>query len=674
MPRSHWRGLASDPVARQAPARSFAAVLVALSLAGSADLARAGSLDPAVAARLDRPAQFAQRPIAVIVELDGRPDVASIVATLKTRPNSERPGALAAALQTAFARTSPSVRAALARAGAMQVEPLWISHAFAAQVPPSAMRQLAAEPGVARIALDMQLKAPVRASANSMRAALRRERPDPLSRSRAVTPAMSDPVSWRGELPSHLNALGAAAYWQRGITGKGVVVAVVDSGVDAREAPLMAKFRGGPHDWFDPYGQREQPFDAVGHGTHVAYVIAGGTAIDGGPPVGVAPHAQWIAARIYDDSGIGRMSAVHRTYQWLLDPDGRPETADAPDIVNNSWGLPQTVGRCEREFARDFDVLRAAGIHVVFAAGNDGPSPDTSMSPANNPGVLAVGALTADGKVADQSGRGPSACDGGAYPQAYAPGVDVESIDAAGRVLGEPLRVTGTSFAAALASGVLALLASEDRSKPLAQRERDLAAALASTGSVPGQGSKSPTALAWRPELGGGESLEINAQTLRAVLPWTARLARIEIEARPARGQLETLSAERVRYVADRTADVGAASFTIVAHTADERQWRIAVEPQPGVPGAAVASRRLSLATRGSEPIELSRTQLAGEAAFTKVQASQTIRGGRVDVQDDGTVRYTPRTGFRGVDQFVCTLLADDGAARGRVQVAVTVR
>jgi len=658
-------------VARRVFARTGTGALLGLALAGGAHAA--GTIDPALLARLDRPAQAAQRPIAVILELDGRPDVAAIAPTLAARRPGERPGALAATLRAAFDRSALKVRAALDRSGAMQVEPLWISHAFAAQLPPNAVRQLAAEPGVARIYLDMQLKAPVRAPASSRRAVLKRELPD-ATRSRAAAPVMADPASWRGELPSHLNALGAAAYWQRGVTGKGVVVAVVDSGVDSREAPLMAKFRGGPHDWFDPYSQRAQPYDGVGHGTHVTYVIAGGTAIEGGSPVGVAPHAQWIAARLYDDGGIGRLSAVHRTYQWLLDPDGRPETADAPDIVNNSWGLPQTVGRCEREFARDFDVLRAAGIHVVFAAGNDGPSPDTSMSPANNPGVLAVGALTADGKVADQSGRGPSACDGGAYPQAYAPGVDVESIDAAGRVLGEPLRVTGTSFAAALASGVLALLASEDPTKPLAQRERDLAAALASTGSVPGQGSKSPTALAWRPELGGGDRFEINAQTLRAVLPWTARLARIEIEARPARGQLETLSAERVRYVADRTADVGAASFTIVAHTADERQWRIAVEPQPGVPGAAVASRRLSLATRGSEPIELSRTQLAGETAFTKVQASQTIRGGRVHVQDDGTVRYTPRTGFRGVDQFVCTLLADDGAARGRVHVAVTVR
>jgi subtilisin family serine protease len=670
--RQRWRSRTSDPVVSRRFARVRAVALFTLMLVGGAVVARAGTLDPAVAARLDRPAQAAQRPIAVIIELEGRPDLARIATTVNGLPAGDRPGALALALRSAFERSATNVRTALDHAGAMQIEPLWIAHGFAAQLPPSAVRRLAAQPGVARITLDMQLRAPVRAAPTSMRAVVKRERP--AAPSQIYAPPMVDPVAWRGELPSHLNAVGAAAYWQRGVTGKGIVVAVVDSGVDGRDVPLMAKFRGGPHDWFDPYAQRARPFDGVGHGTHVAYVIAGGAATEGGPPVGVAPHSQWIAARIYDDAGLGRLSALHRTYQWVLDPDGRPETADAPAIVNNSWGLPQTVGRCEREFARDFDALRAAGIHVVFAAGNDGPAANTSMSPANNPGVLAIGALTADGKVADQSGRGPSACDGSAYPQAYAPGVNVESIDAAGRVLGEPLRVTGTSFAAALASGVLALLASEDPARPLVQREHDLANALASSDKLPELAKRSPTALTWRPDLGAGDRLEINAQTLQAVLPWTARLLRVEIEARPMSGQIETLSADRVRYVADQAADSKAGSFTLVAHTADKRSWRIVVEPQFGASASTVASRRVSLATRGSEPIELTRAQLAGETAYESIRASQTIRGGRVDVHDDGSVRYTPRTGFRGVDQFVCTLLAADGAARERVQVAVTVR
>jgi subtilisin family serine protease len=634
--------------------------------------AHAGSLDPALAARLKRSAALAQRPVAVIVELDDKPDLAALAASLAARPAGERPGALAAALRSTFERGAPAVRAALERAGALQIEPLWVSHAFAAQLPPKTVAQVAAAPGVARVYADVQLKAPVRAAGASMHAPLKRRRDETKAPKPALAAAPIDPAAWRGELPAHLSALGVAAYWQRGVTGKGVVVAVVDSGVDAHEAPLMASFRGGRGDWFDPFGQHTRPFDASGHGTHVAYVIAGGAGIDGGPPVGVAPHARWIAARIYDDHGIGSVSAVHRVYQWLLDPDGRPETADAPHIVNNSWGLPQTVGRCETEFARDFAALRAAGIHVVFAAGNEGPEPNTSMSPANNPGVLAVGALTAEGKVADQSGRGPSACGGDAYPHLLAPGVEIESVDAAGRVLGEPLRVTGTSFAAALASGMLALIAAESPAAALDERERRLAAALAS--SLTGPAPTSPTALAWRPALGASGRFDIDARALQRVLPWTAKLFRLEIEERPARGTLETLTADRLRYVADGAAVAKPAPFTIVAHTADGRRWRIAVEPQAAPRAESVALRRLSVATRPAEPLQLSRAQLAGDTAFDAIRASQTIRGGRVDVGDDGSVRYTPRAGFRGVDQFVCTLLAADGSARERVQVAVVVR
>jgi subtilisin family serine protease len=646
---------------------------------GSLPSALAGTIDPALAARLNRPAPQAQRPVAVIVELDNRPDLAALAAGLQARPVRERPGALARDLRAAFDHRAGHVRAALERAGAMQVEALWLAHAYAALLPPKAVAALATEPGVARIRADMQLKAPVRGRDVSMRAALKRRNADARNaagEARSAAPAAVDPVAWHAELPAHLNALGAASWWQRGVTGKGVVVAVVDSGVESREAPVMAAFRGGRADWFDPYRQRTRPFDASGHGTHVAYVIAGSAAVAGGPPVGVAPHARWIAARIYDDAGIGSVSAVHRAYQWALDPDGRPDTADAPQIVNNSWGLPQTLGRCDSEFARDFAALRAAGIHVVFAAGNEGPAPGTSISPANNPGVLAVGALGPDGRVLDQSGRGPSACDGAPYPRVHAPGVDIESVDAAGRVLGEPLRVTGTSFAAALASGMLALLASENPGANVDQRERMLEAALSADAAAAAPG-RSPTALAWRPTLGASGRFELDAGALQRVLPWTAKLARIEIESGPSRGRLETFSADRLRYsaaAADGADPSAPAPFTIVAHTADGRRWRVAVEPQAPAREAAVAQRRLSVATRGGEAVHLTRAQLAGDGTFDAVRASQTVRGGQVDVRDDGSVLYTPRAGFRGVDQFVCTLLAADGAPRERVQVAIMVR
>ena len=64
-------------------------------------------------------------------------------------------------------------------------------------------------------------------------------------------------------------------------------------------------------------------------------VIVGGDA--GGTSIGMAPGARWIAAKIFNDSGTATSTAIHLAFQWLLDPDHDPATADAPNIVNGSW-------------------------------------------------------------------------------------------------------------------------------------------------------------------------------------------------------------------------------------------------------------------------------------------------------------------------------------------------
>ena len=85
----------------------------------------------------------------------------------------------------------------------------------------------------------------------------------------------------------------------------------------------------------------------------------------------MAPGARFIAARVFNDSGVSTDSAVHLAFQWLLDPDGNPATDDAPDVVNASWGA--LLATCDREFEPDLQALRAAHILPVFAAGNSGP-------------------------------------------------------------------------------------------------------------------------------------------------------------------------------------------------------------------------------------------------------------------------------------------------------------
>src|SRR5262249_4316300 len=126
---------------------------------------------------------------------------------------------------------------------------------------------------------------------------------------------------------------------------------------------------------------------------------------------------------IFNDRGTASSTAIHLGFQWLLDPDGNPATADAPDVVNDSWTM--SSGGCNLAFQPDLRSLRAAGILPVFAAGNDGPLAGTVSSPGNNPEAFAVGATDNADAPYPYSSRGPSPCAGATAPKLAAPGVDV---------------------------------------------------------------------------------------------------------------------------------------------------------------------------------------------------------------------------------------------------------
>jgi bacillopeptidase F len=187
-------------------------------------------------------------------------------------------------------------------------------------------------------------------------------------------------------------------------------------------------------------------------------LMVGGNA--GGFDIGVAPDALWIAAKVFNDARQSDLAKLHQGFQWVLDPDGDTSSADAPAIVNNSWNLQSTVDQCNQEFAPDITALRAAGIAVVFAAGNYGPDEATSASPANDLGSLSVGAVDSAASVTGFSSRGPSACGDGLYPGVAAPGKDVLTAGLTSNGLNPENYAfgTGTSFAAPHVAGALALL------------------------------------------------------------------------------------------------------------------------------------------------------------------------------------------------------------------------
>jgi subtilisin family serine protease len=293
----------------------------------------------------------------------------------------------------------------------------------------------------------------------------------------SITPDEIDVVPAQLPAEPNLSVVNALALWDFGFTGQGVVVANMDTGVDVSHPDLAGRWRGGTNSWFDPYGQHPStPADLSGHGTWTMGVMVGGGA--GGSSIGVAPDAQWIAVKIFDDQGGANASAIHLGFQWLLDPDGNPATPDAPHVVNNSW--TNAYPGCDLEFELDLESLRAAGILPVFAAGNGGPSAGTSYSPANNPSALAVGATDNLDAIYAYSSRGPSSCGEATtiFPEIVVPGVAIHTADLAGSYTD----ATGTSLAVPHVAGGLALLLSAFPDLSAAQQQDALLSAAVDLG------------------------------------------------------------------------------------------------------------------------------------------------------------------------------------------------
>jgi subtilisin family serine protease len=273
-----------------------------------------------------------------------------------------------------------------------------------------------------------------------------------------------------GELvQDNLERVDIDSLWADGYRGQGVVVAIMDSGIDPEHDDLIDRWRGGTNSWFDPYQEQSIPKDLTGHGTAVASLVLGGDAASS--YLGVAPNAQWIAARIFDNVGGSSESAISEALQWMLDPDGNAATDDYPDIVQNSWGLAGTEGSCFNPFAAELAAIDAFGIDIVFAAGNSGLSGpgaggfSSYLVPAGDSHAISVGALQGDpfDTLLFASSRGPDRCGSAVIPSLVAPGFNLRTADLTfGGFDTDATTVnTGTSFSSPHMSGALALLRSK---------------------------------------------------------------------------------------------------------------------------------------------------------------------------------------------------------------------
>jgi bacillopeptidase F len=421
------------------------------------------------------------------------------------------------------AKGEPAKARALAEErGGQHIEDLWAGHALAVTAQSALIREIGALPGVESIRRDTVVRVfagkrgggagqPLRSGLPS----LRKPRVDP-TRARPVTASKpretvmsATSVSYASTTTPewNLTAVKAPDLWASGFKGAGVVVAGLDTGVDGNHPDLVAQYRGGANSWFDPHGEHAAPADRDGHGTQAMSLAVGRAG--GGTAIGMAPDAQWVAVKLFNDAGFSRESVMHQSLQWVLDPDGDVSTDDAPDVVNLSWAVA-TVNVCNRVFQDELDLLRASGIAVVMSAGNSGPGVSTSISPANNPGQLSVGSVDRRLNVSPYSSRGPSACDGGLFPVLVAPGEHVQAADLS--FGGMPLYATvaGTSFAAPHVAGALALLMSAAPTATLPVLESALKASAVPVGPVGAASQAGPgmidTLAAYRAVLAGAGS------------------------------------------------------------------------------------------------------------------------------------------------------------------------
>lgn len=402
--------------------RLVGCVLAILLLAGTAGPLPAALREPALQAALQAAAP--EDEIRVIVEFAQRPDLQA----LWHMPRPQRRALMATEMKAAAERDQRGVKSLLQSRGVTGIRHLWMINSLAVKAPAKVIQELAAHPEVQSLKIDRKITA-----------------------AEILLQSFPPPEA-------NIGTINANDLWLLGDFGQGAVVAVMDTGADVNHPDLAGTWRGGTNSWFDPFGQYIEPHDSDGHGTAVLGIMVGGG--NGGTTIGAAPGAKWIAARMFDDAGNTFDSVIHQVFQWFLDPDGNPATDDAPDVVNGSWGFENLPGICENTFQPDIDALTAAGVAVVFAAGNTGPGAATSISPANNAGAIAVGSVDDLNVIDPTSARGPSACDGRIYPDVVAPGNGIKTTDLS--FGGFPFYVsgTGTSYSAPHASGVLALLRS----------------------------------------------------------------------------------------------------------------------------------------------------------------------------------------------------------------------
>jgi serine protease AprX len=288
---------------------------------------------------------------------------------------------------------------------------------------------------------------------------------------------VADQASQPGSLYTIANKVtGASSLWDKGYTGKGVDVAVVDSGVVPVDG-LKGKVVYGPDLTLESNGPAKN-LDTYGHGTNMAGIIAGRDAATTNPSgdasnfVGIAPDSRIVSIKVADAKGQTDVSQAIAAIDWVV--QNRNKNGLNIRVLNMSFGTDGVQSYLLDPLAYAAEQAWHKGIVVVVAVGNQGFGTSKVNNPAYDPYLIAVGsdstngtATTADDAVSSFSNSG----DGTRNPDVLAPGDHVVSLRDAGSYLdtqypaariGDRLfRGSGTSQATAVVSGAAALLISQ---------------------------------------------------------------------------------------------------------------------------------------------------------------------------------------------------------------------
>lgn len=248
--------------------------------------------------------------------------------------------------------------------------------------------------------------------------------------------------------------IGAPEAWKAGHTGKGVKVAVLDTGWDPTHPDLAGRVSASKD-----FTGKGSTVDGHGHGTHVASTVGGTGAASSGRNKGVAPDADLIVGKVLADNGSGPTSAILAGMEWAV--------GQGADVVSMSLGS-DTGGRCDDPLAAAVNTLSdTTSTLFVLAAGNAGPDDSTVGTPGCARGALTVAAADRDLSTASFSSRGDVYDGEGTHyskPDITAPGVGIVAARAAGTTMGTPVdahytAASGTSMATPHVAGAAALLA-----------------------------------------------------------------------------------------------------------------------------------------------------------------------------------------------------------------------